>query len=306
MTTDGVRATPRKAVFLDVDGTYAHHGVAPPGHVDAVRAARAAGHRVLLCTGRPRSMLPARLLAAGFDGVVAAAGAYVEIDGRVLADQRFPAELAASTVRTLDLHDIAYVLEAPDALHGRLGVDERLRRLLSGRVGNRTHPEDDQPTAVPDAAGSAGGAPSEPERDGPVDILRALRMAEDLSGASFGKVTYFDSPVPAAALVEAIGAGVGVLPSSIPGMGESAGEIYLEGVHKAVGIEVVAAHLGLAREDVVAVGDGLNDLEMLAWAGVGVAIAGAHPDVLAAADRVAEGPRVEGLVAAFAELGLTS
>jgi hydroxymethylpyrimidine pyrophosphatase-like HAD family hydrolase len=48
----------------------------------------------------------------------------------------------------------------------------------------------------------------------------------------------------------------------------------------------------------------MNDLEMLEYAGVGVAIEGAHPRVLAAADRTAGGPRLEGLATAFAELGL--
>ncbi|MBO1752031.1 HAD hydrolase family protein [Actinotalea sp. BY-33] len=281
MTTNGVPTSPRRAVFLDVDGTYAHHGIVPPGHVDAVRAARAAGHLVLLCTGRPRAMLPERILAAGFDGLVAAAGAYVEVDGAVLKDQRFPADLAARAVRTLDEHDIAYVLEGPDVLHGRPGVDERLRQMHRGRFG----PSDD--------------------RDGPTDILDSLRMAEDLTEVSFGKITYFESPLAGGALLDAIGAGVGVLPSSIPGMGDSAGELYLDGVHKAIGIDLVATHLGLAREDVVAVGDGLNDLEMLAWAGTGVAIVGAPPEVIAVADRVAQGPQDEGLIAAFAELGLT-
>ena len=55
----------------------------------------------------------------------------------------------------------------------------------------------------------------------------------------------------------------------------------------------------------IAFGDGLNDVEMLELAGIGVAIEGADPRVLAAADRTARGPEHEGLVAAFAELGLT-
>lgn len=272
----------RHAVFLDVDGTYAHQGVVPAGHVAVVRAARARGHAVLLCTGRPRSMLPARLLEAGFDGLVAAAGGYVEVDGQVLVDRRFPADLARRTLDALDAHDVAYLLEAPEALYGRPGVDERLRDLL------RRHfrPVDAE------------------DHEGPVDILDALRMSDDLSHASFGKVTVFDSPIPVPELAEAVGPEVGALPSSIPGMGGSAGELYLRGVHKATGIELVSAHLGIPRRDVIAFGDGMNDLEMLAHAGVGVAIVGADPRVIAAADRTAQGPETEGLVDAFAELGL--
>jgi Cof subfamily protein (haloacid dehalogenase superfamily) len=274
--------TSRRAIFLDVDGTYADRGVVPDGHVAAVRAARALGHVVLLCTGRPKSMLPPRILAAGFDGLVAAAGGYVEIDGRVLVDRRFPADLAARVVRLLDAHDVAYVLEAPQALLGRPGVDQRLRELLGQQF----------------RAGDDG------DREGPVDILDVLVMADDLTTASFGKVTAFESPVPVSVLAQELGPQVGALPSSIPGMGGSAGELYLTGVHKAVGIEVVTEHLGIPRRDVIAFGDGLNDLEMLAHAGVGVAIAGADARVIAAADRVAAGPEQEGLATAFRELGL--
>ena len=43
---------------------------------------------------------------------------------------------------------------------------------------------------------------------------------------------------------------------------------------------------GVAPHDVWAFGDMPNDLPMLGWAGRGVAVANAHPDVLAAADAV--------------------
>jgi HAD superfamily hydrolase (TIGR01484 family) len=59
-----------------------------------------------------------------------------------------------------------------------------------------------------------------------------------------------------------------------------------EGVSKASGLESVCARLGLTAADVLAVGDGLNDLEMLRWAGRGVAMGGSPPQVLDAADDV--------------------
>lgn len=87
-------------------------------------------------------------------------------------------------------------------------------------------------------------------------------------------------------------------------MGDSAGELYLSWIHKALGIQAVIDHLGIDREQVVAVGDGLNDIEMLQFAGLAVAIQGSDARVLNVADRVAAGPREEGLVALFVELGL--
>ena len=108
-------------VFLDVDGTYAHHGVVPAAHVEAVRAARRNGAIVLLCTGRPISGLPDSLTDAGFDGYVCSAGAYAVLESRLLLDIRFPAELAARVVATLDAHGTHYILESPQGLFARAG-----------------------------------------------------------------------------------------------------------------------------------------------------------------------------------------
>jgi Cof subfamily protein (haloacid dehalogenase superfamily) len=44
---------------------------------------------------------------------------------------------------------------------------------------------------------------------------------------------------------------------------------------------------GVSREEVLAVGDGINDVDFLSWAGTGVALADGHPEALAAADAVA-------------------
>jgi HAD superfamily hydrolase (TIGR01484 family) len=59
-----------------------------------------------------------------------------------------------------------------------------------------------------------------------------------------------------------------------------------EGVSKASGLEEVCARLGVAAEHVLAIGDGRNDIEMLRWAGRGVAMGQAPAEVKAAADAV--------------------
>ncbi|GIJ50067.1 haloacid dehalogenase [Virgisporangium aliadipatigenens] len=63
-------------------------------------------------------------------------------------------------------------------------------------------------------------------------------------------------------------------------------EISAAGVTKASGLAWVAARLGVEAAEVVAFGDMPNDVPMLTWAGTGVAVANAHPAVLAAADEV--------------------
>ena len=59
-------------------------------------------------------------------------------------------------------------------------------------------------------------------------------------------------------------------------------EVTAPGVTKAFALAAVCAELGIDRSEVVAVGDQPNDLPMLHWAGRGVAMGNAHPEVLAA------------------------
>jgi len=59
---------------------------------------------------------------------------------------------------------------------------------------------------------------------------------------------------------------------------------------KASALRFVSERLGVARSEVVAVGDGRNDASMIAWAGLGIAIEGSPQEVIAAADRTIPGP----------------
>ena len=277
-----------RAIFLDIDGTYADHGLAPAAHVDAVQEVRRRGHLVFVCTGRPLSMVPDHILEPGFDGVITGAGARVDLDGEVLKDTRFAPDLAARIVDTLDASDVAYILEAPEALFGRTGVDQRLRRVLTPVFAGRSGHDGILSTDV----------------DPVEDILGPVQYSDDLRSASFAKISCFDSPVPLTRLMDGLGPGVGLIPSSLSTPGDTAGEIYMAGTHKAVGIQVVEKRLGLNREDIIAIGDSANDIEMLEYAGTGIGIEDGHPKVLAVADRLTPGPAGNGVALAFAALGL--
>ncbi len=63
-------------------------------------------------------------------------------------------------------------------------------------------------------------------------------------------------------------------------------DIAPEGVDKAAGLDVVCEQYGVRPVDVLAIGDGYNDVEMLRWAGRGVALGDAHPEVQVHADHV--------------------
>lgn len=82
-------------------------------------------------------------------------------------------------------------------------------------------------------------------------------------------------------------------------------EVTAAGVSKGKALQQLAAHLRIPREEIIAVGDSSNDLEMLRYAGLGVAMGNAIPEVRAAAARVTGSNDEDGVATLMEELGLT-
>ena len=72
-------------------------------------------------------------------------------------------------------------------------------------------------------------------------------------------------------------------------------EISAAGISKASGLAALAEQWEVEAQDAIAFGDMPNDLPMLAWAGRSVAMADAHPAVLAAVDEVTGGNDDDGV-----------
>ena len=73
-------------------------------------------------------------------------------------------------------------------------------------------------------------------------------------------------------------------------------------VSKGNALSVIAKDLGIAPEEVVAIGDNHNDIGMMRFAGLGVAMGNAHEEVKEAADYVTLSNAEEGVAAVIEEL----
>ena len=240
-----------RMVATDLDGTL----LRPDGAVSAraraaLRAARARGLEVVIVTGRP----PRGVLRLDLRGCAAVA---VCANGALLYD--------LEAERLLDCRPI------PPAVVTRLVAD--LRRAAPGAV----FAAEAGLTFCREPAWPAGDPLD--ERDGVVEaasrfadrgvaklLVRHSRMAQKLL-------------LP---LAEAVAGDDAVVTRS----GLELLEISAAGVTKASALRGWCDGLGIAAAQVVALGDMVNDLPMLRWAGHAVAVAGAHPDVLAVADEV--------------------
>jgi Cof subfamily protein (haloacid dehalogenase superfamily) len=232
-----------------------------PRDVEAVGRALAAGIHVIASTGRPYpGALPWVRKLGLVDPFVCYQGAQVRsVDGAMLLESGVPHDLAMEVVRFCrerDLHVQAY----------------RDDRLLV---------EHDRPEAH-QYAEHAG---------------MEINLVPDLDQA-MGRFTPKLVIVAAKPKVEELlpeirerWRGVLYVATSLPQ--------YIETTNpradKRQALEFVSHHLGLSAAQAVAVGDGRNDLPMIEWAAVGVAIEGAPPEVLAAADRVIARPGMGGI-----------
>ncbi len=111
------------------------------------------------------------------------------------------------------------------------------------------------------------------------------RDLSEVIGSPSQKLVARHAVVPVPDLVSAI-RGLGLPGFGVTHSGAPFAEILPPGIDKSVGLAELCAHLGVDRTQVLAFGDAENDVEMLAWAGYGVAVANAVPATVAAADEV--------------------
>ncbi|UGY92492.1 HAD family hydrolase [Streptomyces gobiensis] len=130
-------------------------------------------------------------------------------------------------------------------------------------------------------------------QDGPLPV-RTLRDPAELWAAPLNKLYLqhpeLDDDALARAARDVAGNLVGVTMA-----GEGVVELLPLGLSKATGLSLAARRLGIRAEATIAFGDMPNDIPMFAWAGCGVAMANAHPELLAVADETTKSNEDDGI-----------
>jgi hydroxymethylpyrimidine pyrophosphatase-like HAD family hydrolase len=244
---DGIRL-----VASDLDGTLLRPDESVSDRTrSALAAAREAGITVVVVTGRPARSLAPIAERIGLGGIaICANGAVIwDLDSGTMVDHSPLAEdLAARLIGALR-----------EAIPGVLFAVE-----LEGGFGREPGWSDGLQPVRPDAL----------EAD-----------ALELITGPVTKLLVRHPGMPFAEVAERARAAVGD-DAVVTWAGLRLVEISAAGVTKAYALERLCRRLGIDASEVVAVGDMPNDLAMLGWAGTGVAVANAAPEVLDAADEV--------------------
>ncbi|MCQ2493414.1 MAG: Cof-type HAD-IIB family hydrolase [Lachnospiraceae bacterium] len=104
-----------KIAFFDIDGTlWDSKFMVPESAKEAIRQFRASGNMAFICSGRARGNIIAKQLHdIGFDGVLAACGNHVELNGEVLYEKLLNDEQVKKCIEVAEKSGIPIVLEGP-------------------------------------------------------------------------------------------------------------------------------------------------------------------------------------------------
>ncbi|AKN69505.1 hydrolase [Streptomyces sp. PBH53] len=174
-----------------------------------------------------------------------------------------------------------------DAAAGRLLWSVRLDRELAETALGKIEAEVGQVYAAVDQDGVDGLTLIEPGYRMPHPTLPAVRVGrrDDLWGAPISKVLLRHATLSDDALAAVARSVVGSL-ATVTMSGPGTVELQPSGVTKATGLALAAERLGIGADRALAFGDMPNDVPMFAWAGRGVAMADAHPELKAVADEI--------------------
>ena len=102
-------------IFFDIDGTIWDSKMQiPQSTKEAFSLLRQSGHKTFLCSGRARgNILSEELFNLGVDGVIAACGNHIEMDGKILYERILPGETVKRVIEILRRCHMPVVLEGP-------------------------------------------------------------------------------------------------------------------------------------------------------------------------------------------------
>lgn len=259
-----------KALFFDIDGTlvsFKTHRI-PASTIQALEAAKARGVRIFIATGRPQVIinnLHELQQRELIDGYITMNGAYCFVKDEVIYKSPIPKS------------DIEALLNYCEA-QGKACI-------VVGEKDICVYREDDEVRFIFYETLN-------------VDKIREVSKAEALSTPHVFQITPFISEEEEAVIRPQ-------LPHCEFGRWyPTFADITATGNTKQRGIDELIRHFGLKIDEVMAFGDGGNDISMLRHAGIGVAMGNATDEVKAAANYTTTAVDEDGILNALVHFGV--
>ncbi|MBO6106546.1 MAG: Cof-type HAD-IIB family hydrolase [Stomatobaculum sp.] len=256
-----------KAVFFDVDGTLLSQkqGKVPISTRRALRRIRKKGIKIFIATGRHMIELSKLpVMEIPFDG-------YLTLNGNLILDENKKA-YAGTPISADEVEVLSGIFRAKKIPFVMISSDKRYINYVDDVV-------------VETQASTHGTIPD-------------VGTVSDYDGEKIYQCIAFVQDHERKVLDEILDE------CSITSWNPTGIDIVARGSGKAAGIAQFIEEQGLDRSEIMAFGDGENDIEMLKYAGIGVAMGNAGDAVKAAADYVTDSVDENGIENALKHFGL--
>lgn len=254
-----------KYIFFDIDGTlWDENMIIPESAKLAISQLQSKGHKAIVCTGRAMGNVnDPQFDEIGFDGFIAACGNYVELDGKILYERNMPYE------DVKDIYDVSRIYHMPIIFEG-----SHYQWL--------------------DREGFEGDAYIDYILENLKDAVFFLDECDlkEIHANKFSALrkeyTDYDSIfLKLSDRFQFLDHGNDII------------EAVPIGTSKATGIQWLCKHLNIPKENTYAIGDSINDLEMLSFAGHSIAMGNATPVAKNAAEYVTTDISEDGILNAL-------
>ena len=278
-----------KLLFFDVDGTLCDFtSTMPESTKKAIYELHENGYLLALSTGRSKGEVYPWLFDMPFDGMVCAAGAYVEWNGNIIYEKYMDIPMLKTILEYLESNNATYVLEGRDNIRVKSSLMEMNNKLMKKWVTSFNGLENVSPLPEPI----------------PFDTIEQVAHIHKLNfhGLS-ANIDDVKNEINSKLSLNGLNT-IHAISFSMADNFVTSGEITMDGIHKAHGINALLKCLGLSMNDVIAFGDSMNDYEMIKNASIGVAMGNACSQIKNIANIITDDINQDGIYNAVKKLGL--
>lgn len=269
-----------KSLFIDIDGTLFDHekDAIPESAKEAILSAKSKGHKIFLSTGRPYADIDQEILNLPLDGMIISCGAVVYVENKLIYCTTYPQKELVSLIQFMLDNNIGFSLDGIHKNH----LTEEAFNCLSGLILKNN--EDSELSRAMMAKNNCF----------PFEEMKK----EDLKKVV--KISIFTKNKEACEKL------FQKIPDSLTGFMYKNnhlrlynGEISIKGITKGTGLQKITSYLNKAINDTIAIGDSLNDLDILKIAGLSICMGNGADECKKAADFVTKDISDDGLAYAF-------
>ena len=274
----------KKIIFFDVDGTLvANHREMSEKVKEGIKKARENGHKVFICTGRNKAGIKNELNAVEFDGIIASAGSYVEINNKVVHSAYFDNSLVNKITSIFDKFNIYYNYECTTMT---FTTDKMVQLFVGGinfEIGNsefeRLKAQQHDKFNIKDI--------NTYTNQGVHKICFISLNQEKLDNA-----------------LKQLKDDVNIVIHEMFDETTINGELISKTDNKATGIHYAIDYLNIDIKDTIAFGDSMNDYEMIDFVNHGVVMANGNAKLKEIASSICKSVDEDGVYDGFVNLGI--